>query len=180
MGNNPSYFNGPKNPVEEVSWDDCQRFLEKLNLKVGTAHRGKLILPSKAQWEYACRAGSTTKYYFGDDEKKLGDYAWYDQNSENTTHPVGQKKPNAWGLYDMHGNVWELCRDWIAPGYYKESAVDDPTGPAKGSGHVSRGGCWAFSASCCCSSARIDNQTRSGRSHYVGLRVALSIATDSE
>jgi formylglycine-generating enzyme required for sulfatase activity len=174
MGKNPSNFKGRRNPVEQVTWNECQQFLEKLNLKVRW-HRGKFLLPSESQWEYACRAGSTTKYYFGDDKGKLPDYAWFDENSKNTSHPVGQKKPNAWGLFDMHGNVWEYCQDWFAPEYYENSPSDDPTGPASGSEHVSRGGCWAFSASCCCSSARIDFRSRSGSSHYVGVRVALSI-----
>ncbi len=104
MGNNPSQFKGPKNPVEMVSWEDCQKFLGKLNAK-SSSGTGKFQLPSEAQWEYACRAGSKTRYCFGDDETPLGDYAWYGKNSGNTTHPVGEKKPNAWGLYDMYGNV---------------------------------------------------------------------------
>ena len=139
MGNNPSHFKGPKNPVEQVSWDDCQKFLGKLNAK-SSSGAGKFQLPSEAQWEYACRAGSKTKYCFGDDEARLGDYAWYDKNSDGKTHPVGEKKPNAWGLYDMHGNVWEWCQDWYKDGYYKESPADDPTGPATGSSRVFRGG----------------------------------------
>ncbi len=104
MGSNPSYFKGPKNPVETVSWDDCQQFLSKLNAK-SAAGGGKFQLPSEAQWEYACRAGSKTRYCVGDDDSKLGEYASYDGNSGNKTHPVGEKKPNAWGLYDMHGNA---------------------------------------------------------------------------
>ena len=115
MGNNPSAFQGPKKPVEQIVWKDCRHFLEKLNAKFG-AHRGKFVLPSEAQWEYSCRAGGSTRFYFGDDEKKLGDYAWYDANSDNSTHPVGEKRPNAWGLYDMAGNVqdgiWRNSMNW--------------------------------------------------------------------
>ena len=139
MGSNPSNFKGPKNPVEQVSWDDCQEFLDKLNAKAG-GQGGKFVLPTEAQWEYACRAGSTGKFCFGDDEKQLGEYAWYDENSDSKTHPVGEKKPNAWGLYDMHGNVWEWCQDWY--GAYGAEAVDDPSGPTTGSGRVFRGGGW--------------------------------------
>lgn len=136
MGENPSHFNGPERPVENVSWEDCQRFITKINL---TTQDG-LRLPTEAEWEYACRAGSTTAYCFGDDEPRLGDYAWYDQNSGSQTHPVGKKQPNDWGLYDMHGNVWEWCRDWR--GDYLAGSVTDPTGPTSGSHRVLRGGSW--------------------------------------
>jgi formylglycine-generating enzyme required for sulfatase activity len=108
MGTNPSYFKGDNLPVEQVSWNDVQGFIKKLNVKEGT---NKYRLPSEAEWEYAARAGTTTRYSFGDDESMLIEYAWYTNNSDDKTHEVGQKKPNPWGLYDMHGNVWEWVRD---------------------------------------------------------------------
>jgi len=156
MGNNPSYFKGrPENPVEGLRWDDCQQFLGKLNAK-SAAGEGKFQLPTEAQWEYACRAGSKTQYCFGDDESKLGDCAWYDKNSDRKTHPVGEKKPNAWGLYDMHGNIQELCQDWWQYGYYKDSPVDDPTGAATGSDRVLRGGGCTNPAGYCRSAYRYE------------------------
>jgi len=110
MGNNPSHFKGDPNlPVESVSWDHCQQFLKKLNDEIGK----KLFrLPTEAEWEYACRAGSTGDYCFGDDVNKLREYGWCRENSGSKTQPVGKLKPNAWGLYDVHGNVWEWCEDW--------------------------------------------------------------------
>lgn len=154
MGSNPSQLKGPKNPVEMISWDDCQAFLGKLNAKA-SGQGGRFALPTEAQWEYACRAGSTTKYYFGDDESQLGDYAWCNATSEGkTSHPVGLKKPNAWGLYDMQGNVWELCQDWYDDGYYVLSPADDPAGPAEGTDRVHRGGIWTNSPTGCRSAYR--------------------------
>lgn len=114
MGSNPSAYQGDDRPVEQVSWDDIQEFINKLNEMEGT---DKYRLPSEAEWEYAARAGTTTRYSFGDDESDLGDYAWYYDNSDTTTHPVGQKKPNPWGLYDMHGNVWEWVQDMYNSDY---------------------------------------------------------------
>jgi formylglycine-generating enzyme required for sulfatase activity len=144
MGNNPSYFKscGDNCRVENVSWVDAQEFIRKLNRVEGA---DKYRLPTEAEWEYACRAGSTTRYYFGDDyhfaddEAELGEYAWYANNSDKKTHPVGQKEPNAWGLYDMHGNVWEWCQDYY--GRYTTWSVTDPKKTA-GNYLVARGGSW--------------------------------------
>ena len=169
MGVNPSFFKGAKNPVEEVSWDDCLQFLRRLNEKVGG---GKYQFPTEAQWEYACRAGTTTRYCFGDDETGLADYGWYDKNSGGKSHPVGEKKPNAWGLYDMHGDIWQWCLDWYDPGYYAVSTTDDPTGPATGTARVSHGGCWFSPAS----SARSANHGRIEPEHrgsHLGFRVCM-------
>ena len=168
MGDNPSEFKGPKNPVEQVRWDDCQKFLLKLNAKTG-GQGGKFVLPTEAQWEYACREGSTGKFCFGDDEKQLGEYAWYRYNSGDKTHGVGEKKPNAWGLYDMHGNVWEWCADWY--GAYGAEAADDPSGPTTGPYRVSRGGSW-FDVGRFCQSAFRNYFGPGFRYNFLGLRVA--------
>jgi formylglycine-generating enzyme required for sulfatase activity len=136
-GNNPSKFNGESNPVENVSWTDCQAWFEKLREHQESLQLG---LPTEAQWEYACRAGSQSAYCVGDDPKELTKYGWFDKNAEDTTHPVKQLQPNGWGLYDMHGNVWECCSDWF--GNYAASAQSDPTGPANGTTRVLRGGGW--------------------------------------
>ena len=140
MGTNPSKIKGATNPVEMVSWNDATEFCKKLSEKT----RQVVRLPTEAEWEYACRAGTQTAYSFGDDPSALGDYAWYGKNSGGTTHPVSQKKPNAWGLYDMHGNVWEWCADWYAD--YPQGPVTDPSGPATGviRARVWRGGSWDF------------------------------------
>jgi formylglycine-generating enzyme required for sulfatase activity len=140
MGNNPSKCKGAKHPVETVSWDDCQEFLKKLNAKA-SPQVAQFLLPTEAQWEYACRAGTSTRWSFGNDETKLDEYAWWFYNTlDLKTRPVGQKRPNAWGLYDMHGNVWEWCADW--GGDYSRSPAKDPTGPnsSEGNCRVLRGG----------------------------------------
>jgi formylglycine-generating enzyme required for sulfatase activity len=139
MGNNPSHFKGTNLPVENVSWNDCQPFLAELQNKTGR----KFALPTEAQWEYACRASTTNLYSCGDDETNLAEHAWYASNSDLKTHPVGQKKPNAWGLYDMHGNVFEWCADWYSDSYPKGDATD-PLGAASGERRVVRGGAWLY------------------------------------
>jgi formylglycine-generating enzyme required for sulfatase activity len=137
MEDNPSHFRGAKWPVENVSWEDCQLFIEKLNYQTG---RNIYRLPTEAEWEHACRAGSITAYSFGDDKKQLGEHAWFSGNSGDKTHPVGQKTSNPWGFYDMYGNVWEWCKDWYAP--YPRGLATDPEGPSSGSDRVLRGGGW--------------------------------------
>ena len=171
MGGNPSLSKGPKTPVEMVSWEDCQQFLDKLNAK-SAAGGGKFQLPSEAQWEYACRAGSSTRYCFGDDEAGLDEYAWYDKNSGHKTHPVGEKKPNAWGLYDVHGIAEQWCADWYDKGYYKNSPTDDPTGAATGARRVIRGNSGGRAAEDCRSAGR-SGDGPGGRHMYLGLRVSL-------
>lgn len=146
MENNPSGFKGRKNPVERVSWNDCQEFIKRLCEKIGA--KG-FRLPTEAEWEYACRAGSKTSYNFGDDRNQLENYAWYDGNSGSSTHPVGHKKPNAWGLYDMHGNVWEWCQDpWHED--YQGAPADGSVWEAGGSSfRVVRGGSWYYTPADC-------------------------------
>jgi formylglycine-generating enzyme required for sulfatase activity len=166
MGSNPSQFKGDTNrPVETVSWEEVQKFIDKLNSREGST---KYRLPTEAEWEYAARAGSTTAYSFGDDSSQLGKYAWFADNADNTTHPVGKLQPNAWGLYDMHGNVWEWVQDWY--GKYTAEPVTDPQGPASGSARVVRGGSWYFDAGICRSAYRSHN-TPGGRIVYLGFRL---------
>jgi formylglycine-generating enzyme required for sulfatase activity len=137
MGSNPSGFKGETNPVENVSWDDVQEFIKRLNEKEGTTG---YRLPTEAEWEYAARAGTDTHYFFGNDEGELSKYAWYEDNSGEETHPAGQMQPNPWGLYDIYGNAWEWVEDWYEEGYYAESPGTDPKGQSSGSYRVLRGG----------------------------------------
>ena len=132
---NPSRFKGPANPVHSVSWNECAAFCKTLSDRAGVA----VVLPTEAQWEYASRAGTRTRFSFGDSESQLRDYAWYSDNSGGKTHPAGQKRPNPWGLYDMHGNVWEWCVDGMRS--YSSSSQTDPRGSGSGQ-RVFRGGSW--------------------------------------
>ena len=179
MGNNPSKFQGdPKRPVEQVSWDDAVEFCRRLSELPGEkAAKRRYGLPTEAQWEYACRAGNPGRRYFSAqpnpspgamEEALLGQYAWFSANSGDQTHPVGQKLPNAWGLYDMHGNVWQWCQDWYEKDYYTKSPKDDPTGPTGGSDRVYRGGCWSITARGC-RSVRPRLQRARGRDPRPGL-----------
>jgi formylglycine-generating enzyme required for sulfatase activity len=169
MGDNPSKFKREDNPVETVSWDDAQEFILRLNEEEG---HSRYRLPTEAEWEYAVRAGSTSSYYFGDDKSQLGDHAWYRDNSGETTHPVGEKIPNAWGLYDMIGNVEEWTGDFFGDNYYENSPSEDPTGPLSGEGRVGRGCCWFDYPSSCRSAARRWDETNV-RFEIIGFRLAL-------
>ena len=165
MGRNPSKFVGPDRPVERVSWLGAVQFCNMRSLKEGLrpCYDPKTLacdfaadgyrLPTEAEWEYACRAGATTRYSFGNDVGQLSRYAWMKANADKATHPVREKGPNPWGLFDMHGNVAEWCNDFYAEGYAAGDA-QDPRGPASGKERVLRGGSWAASAEACRSSAR--------------------------
>jgi formylglycine-generating enzyme required for sulfatase activity len=173
-GNNPSGLASADvdSPVETVSWEDCQAFVKALCEAEGVLE-GTYQLLTEAEWEYACRAGSTTAYGFGDSDSVLGQYGWYSGNSEGQTHPVGAAQPNAFGLYDMHGNVWEWCQDWY--GEYPSGPQTDPTGPASGEARVARGGSWGDDAPFCRSALRNYAGADEG-AHYLGLRIARRIA----
>ena len=168
MGSNPSYFQGENSrifnadtlPVEQVSWEDCQEFVRRLNAATG----GKWRLPTEAEWEYACRAGSTDDF-----AGVLKEMAWYRENAGDTPHPVGHLRPNAWGLYDMHGNIWEWCEDRYGP--YASGHQVDPHGPSTGPSRVARGGCFVASPISCRSMARY-KFAAGDRNLFIGLRLA--------
>jgi formylglycine-generating enzyme required for sulfatase activity len=175
MGVNPSYFKGENNPVEWVSWNDAVEFCKKLSAKTGQTVR----LPTEAEWEYACRAGTTTPFNTG--ETISTDQANYDGNYtygsgrkgeyRGKTVAVGSFAANGFGLYDMHGNVWEWCQDWYDAEYYKHSPTDDPPGPEKGQSRVLRGGAWYDIPRSCRSAARLGNDPWYRTSHGNGFRV---------
>ncbi len=160
-----SEFKGDKQPVVYVSWEDAKAFCDWV---------GKgATLPTEAQWEYACRAGSAGRFCFGEDEAQLGDYAWYEANANGVTHAVGGKKSNVFGLYDMHGNVWEWCSDWY--GAYTADPVKDPAGPAAGASRVNRGGGWNYEPWNCRSAYR-DGDVPGFRNVGLGFRLVAPLA----
>ena len=167
MNNNPSEFKDGTRPMERVSWNDAQAFIQKLNIKEGT---NTYRLPTEAEWEYAARAGSESSYGFGGDVDILSQYAWYNKNSAGETHPAGQLKPNAWGLFDMHGNVHEWCQDWFDRKYYTQSPSNDPSGPSSGLAKALRGGDWGSEDWYCrCASRSLSSPDR--RSNRLGFRL---------
>jgi formylglycine-generating enzyme required for sulfatase activity len=167
MNNNPSEFKDDIRPVERVSWNDVQEFIQKLNNKEETI---KYSLPTEAEWEYAARADTESTYCFSGDIQILSQYAWYRKNSAGKTHPIGQLKPNAWGLYDVHGNVHEWCQDWFDRNYYSQSPSNSPLGPSSGLAKVSRGGDWGSEDWYCrCASRSLSSPNR--RSNRLGFRL---------
>ncbi len=173
IGWSPSQFRGNQLPVSDVSWKDAMQFCKKLSLlpdekKEGRAYR----LPTEAEWEYACRATSTTSFCCGETPEELGNHAWVDEGPRSSPHPVGTKKPNRWGLYDMHGNVSEWCQD--LHGEYADYAVTDPRGFGSGWGRVYRGGGFCRSAEYCRSASRAGSK-ESDSDWDLGFRIALSL-----
>jgi formylglycine-generating enzyme required for sulfatase activity len=174
-----------------VSWHDAVAYCGWLAERTGKGYR----LPTEAEWEYACRAGTQTRWSFGDDEAALATHAWYNRNADRRLHPVGTKEPNPWGLRDMHGNVWEWCADWYADATYAKrtaatgtnasgtgsessnaaaSASENPSGPNSGSSRVIRGGAWGSAAGHCCSAYR-SHRRPSGRRDYLAFRLSRTV-----
>ena len=175
----PGFDQTDGHPVVCVSWDDATAFCRWLSGRAGSVavpgRNAAVRLPTEAEWEYACRAGSTMLFHCGDDKDDLGRYAWYSENSDNRTHAVGQKQPNAWSLHDMHGNVWEWCADWYAESY-ANAGSRDPAGPVSGSSRVLRGGSW-FNYPRDCRAAYRFRITPVGRYSILGFRVVVWLSS---
>lgn len=176
MDSDPSYFHDETDarlPVEMVNWMEAAEFCQRLNEKVGDhlPEGYETRLPTEAEWEYACRGGRATAFSFGESAAKLGDYGWYYVNSVGKTHPVGLKEPNPWGLYDMHGNVWEWTHDLFAS--LSSLPATNPVGASEGRNRVIRGGAWDFGAESCRSAAR-ESRDPSSRAHFVGFRIVVA------
>jgi formylglycine-generating enzyme required for sulfatase activity len=168
MGNNPSYFKGDNLPIEYISWDDVQEFIQKLNARTGKNYR----LPTEAEWEYAARGGSQSRGYMYSGSNNAEEVAWYRYHSEENTHLVGTKKANELGIYDMSGNVWEWCNDWY--GNYGSSMQINPVGASSGSYRVNRGGSWDSYGARYCRVAVRSYDLQGDRHYSVGFRVACS------
>jgi formylglycine-generating enzyme required for sulfatase activity len=180
IGKNPSFFQGDKVggqngalPVERVSWEDSVEFCKRLSEFPEEKKSGRVYrLPTEAEWEHACRAGSKTAFSFDDEPGLLPEYGWFSRNTSDRTHTVGLLEPNAWGLYDMHGNLWEWCSDWY--GEYPKEAISDPSGPIQGSARVIRGGGWYSVAANCRSARRLGRNPEDRSNRDYGFRIALS------
>lgn len=168
----PKFKQAGDHPAVQVSWEDAEAFCQWLSKKSGKA----VALPTEAQWEYACRAGTQTRFCFGDKATALGDYSWYSVNSGGMTHPVAKKKPNAWGLYDMHGNAWHWCADYYGP--YVVADQTDPTGPKDGTLRVRRGCSWMGDGPANCRSACRNGITPITLGDWIGFRVAVAVDKD--
>ena len=174
MGQNPSSFQGDERlPVEQVSWDDVQEFLRRLNL----LREGIFRLPTEAEWEFACRGNQGGGYFFGENASQLGDYAWYTANSEGRTHPVGTRQANPFGLFDLYGNVWEWCQDFFAP--YPGGHALEPKGPESGKTRALRGGSWMTDADRCQTFVRW-HQPPDTRSFQIGFRLLLESGQEED
>ena len=167
-----------RNPVDSITWNDATEFCSRLSaLPAERTARRVYRLPTEAEWEYACRAGTTTRWYSGNDEAGLTDVAWITKNAGGITHPVGQKRPNAWGLYDMCGNVQQWCEDWFTQDYYSHSPANDPVGHPTGDSRVLRGG---YFSSVMCWSAFRGHARPYYRHHSIGFRVVVEVVPKSE
>jgi len=176
LGRNPSHFTGDSNrPVEKVTFLEASAYCSTLSQRERAAGRlpatFEYRLPYEAEWEYACRAGTTNLFSFGNETTAADQFAWTAENSDATTHPIGLKRPNPWGLHDMHGNVWEWCRDWYEG--YPAAPVTDPTGPANAKGKVFKGGGWNQNIEYARSANRFGMSPSNGI-HFVGFRLALA------
>lgn len=168
MGSNESLYEGPNNPVTNVSWNDCQKFIKKLNKLTGKKFR----LPTEAEWEYAARGGKKSRGYRYSGSNKIGDVAWYKDNHSQMSHEVGGREPNELGIYDMSGHLWEWCNDWYDRDYYEVSPSYNPQGPSRGSDKVNRGGCMQSDPQKCAVSYRSLDEPDT-RYSILGFRLAL-------
>lgn len=172
MGKSPKLKN-PDAAINSLSWSQANEFCQRLSNLPAEKTAGRIYrLPTEAEWEFACRAGTTSIFSFGDDQTKVGEHAWYTRNSTEEAHPPGEKTPNPWGFFDMHGNAWEWCQNFVYD--YTDTPAIDPVGPAKGDKHVLRGGGWFHREQDCRSSSRFSEDPDSPTKYSGGLRVAFT------